>query len=260
MKQYVGRKQSSNNADWLYAVEHIEELISPEEVEIYAAKAAERISQACSGKKVAYAWSGGKDSIVLGDILAKLGITEGYFAYCDLDYPAFISWVKANRPAGVTMMHTGYNLEWLAKHQELIFATGHTGQRWHQISQKGPFTEMFFSHGLELLLLGHRVIDGNVCGPEGFIRKKTGEVRYNPLYDWPHEAILGYIHYHGLSLPPFYGWKDGYVQGTHAWPERDHCKTLHQGYQEVYDIDSSIIIEAARYIPSALDFLREVGV
>ena len=260
MKQYVGRKQSSNNADWLYAVEHIEEFISPEEVEIYAAKAAERISQACSGKKVAYAWSGGKDSIVLGDILAKLGITEGYFAYCDLDYPAFISWVKANRPAGVTMMHTGYNLEWLAKHQELIFATGHTGQRWHQISQKGPFTEMFFSHGLDLLLLGHRVIDGNVCGPEGFIRKKTGEVRYNPLYDWPHEAILGYIHYHGLSLPPFYGWKDGYVQGTHAWPERDHCKTLHQGYQEVYDIDSSIIIEAARYIPSALDFLREVGV
>lgn len=260
MKRVLGRKRSSSSADWMDAVERIEEFISPEEVEIFAAQAAERIRKACAGKKVAYAWSGGKDSIVLADILEKQDVSEGYFAYCDLDYPEFIRWVNANKPDGVKMMHTGYDLEWLAKHQELIFATGLVGQRWHQISQKGPFTEMFFGNGLDILILGHRIIDGNVCGTEGFIRKKSGEVRFNPLYDWPHEAILGYIHYNNIPLPPVYKWKDGYIQGTHAWPERDYCDTLDQGYREVYDIDPAIIMEAAKYIPSALRFLREVGV
>ena len=36
MTRILGRKHHSSNADWLYAVEHIEELISPEEVQEYA--------------------------------------------------------------------------------------------------------------------------------------------------------------------------------------------------------------------------------
>lgn len=258
MINYLGRKHGSKNSQWLYAVEHIEELITSAEVDNFESSAVERIHRVCDGKKAGFAWSGGKDSIVLGDILGKLGITTGYFAYCDLDYPAFIKWVQENKPAGVLMMHTGYGLKWLSEHQELIFARGIIGQKWHQFSQMGPFTNMFFGGNLDVLLLGHRIIDGNVCGKDGLIRKQTGETRFNPMYDWPHEAVLGYIHYHGLKMPPIYGWKDGYVQGTHAWPERDYCETLNQGYQEVYDIDSSIILEAAKYIPSAHAFLEGV--
>ena len=97
------------------------------------------------------------------------------------------------------------------------------------------------------------------AGKDGFIRKKTGEIRFNPLYDWPHEAILGYIHYHRLALPPIYGWKDGYTQGTHAWPERDYCNSLNQGYREVWDIDHTVIEKAAEYIPSARSFLEGVS-
>ncbi len=259
MKRVLGSKHSTKNEDWLAAVAQIEDLITFDEVEELTAKAAARILAATGGKHVAYAYSAGKDSIVLSSILNRLDIKEGYFAYCDLDYPAFISWVLQNRPEGVTMMHTGYGLPWLAEHQELIFARGPVGQRWHQISQKGPFTSMIFDHRLDLLILGHRVIDGNVCGKDGFIRKKTGEIRFNPLYDWPHEAILGYIHYHRLALPPIYGWKDGYTQGTHAWPERDYCNSLNQGYREVWDIDHTIIEKAAEYISSARSFLEGVS-
>ncbi len=259
MNTILKSKHHTRNAEWLYAVEHIEELISLEEVERFTAEATRRIIAASRGKHVGFAYSAGKDSIVLASILNGIGIREGYFAYCDLDYPAFIDWVRKNRPDGVKMMHTGYDLPWLAEHQELIFARGPVGQRWHQISQKGPFSSMIQDHGLDLLILGHRVIDGNVCGKDGFIRKKTGEVRFNPLYDWPHEAVLGYIHYHGIPLPPIYSWKDGYTQGTHAWPERDYCDSLAQGYREVYEIDKSIIVKAAEYIPSARDFLRGVS-
>lgn len=257
MTRYLGRKQSSNQEDWLYAVEHIEELISADEVDAYAAKAIADIRREASGKKAAYAWSGGKDSIVLANLCEAAGVTTGYFAYSDLDYPAFISWCMEHKPAGVIPMHTGYDLDWLAMHQELIFARGRTGQQWHIFNQRKPFTRMISENSLDVLVLGHRVIDGNVCGTDGYIRKKSGEVRYNPLKDWPHEALLGYIHYHHIELPPIYLWKNGFVNGTHAWPERELCDSLNQGYREVYEIDPSIITRAAEKIPSARRFLEE---
>ena len=260
MKQVLGRKQSSRNEDWLRAWEHIEELISPEEVSSFASSARDEIRAATTGKRAAYAYSAGKDSIVLADLCEAAGVHTGYFAYCDLDYPAFVRWVEANKPAGVQMMHTGYGLDWLYHHQNLIFAEGQVGQRWHQISQRGPFTRMFFENRLDLLLMGHRKIDGNNCGPDGYIRKQSGETRFSPLRDWPHEALLGYIHYHGLALPPIYGWTDGWVQGTHAWPEREFCsEDIMKGYREIYEIDPGIVIEAAQKIPSARRFLEGVS-
>ena len=261
MKQILGRKQTSRNDDWLYAWAHIEKLISREEVSFFADATLSEIQTATAGKKAAFAYSAGKDSIVLADLCEKAGITTGFFAYCDLDYPAFVAWVKANKPAGVRMMHTGVDLEWLRKHQELIFAEGPEGQYWHQISQRRPFSRMFFDNDLDLLLVGHRRIDGNFCGPRGYIRKLSGEVRFSPLRDWPHEALLGYIHYNGLALPPIYGWKDGWVQGTHAWPEREFCsQDIMKGYREVYEIDPEIVIHAAGVIPSARRFLEEACV
>lgn len=260
MRRYIGRKQTSSNSDWLYAVENIESLISADEVEAYAADAVETIRSVANGNHVAFAWSGGKDSIVLAALCADAGVTEGYMAYSALDYPAFVQWCRENKPAGVTMMNTGYDLDWLSRNQELLFAQGAVGQRWHQISQRRPFTRMYFDKHLDILLVGHRTIDGNVCGCDGYIRKNSGEVRFAPMADWPHEVLLGYIHYHHLLLPPIYSWKDGYVQGTHAWPEREFCGTLEQGYREVYDIDPSIILAAAEKIPTAKAFLeKEAG-
>ena len=259
MKKVIGSKHRTTNGQWLDAITHIESLVTPEEVETFAEIATECIRSASLSRHAAFAWSGGKDSIVLADLCEKAGVHEGYFAYCDLDYPAFIRWCEANKPEGVKMMHTGYGLDLLVEHPELIFARGMIGQRWHQISQRRPFTRMFFDNDLDVLLVGHRTIDGNVCGDEFTIRKNTGETRFSPIADWPHEILLGYIHYHRLALPPIYGWKDGFIQGTHAWPERDYCDSLEQGYREVYEIDPSIIIDAARKIPSAAAFLKEVG-
>ena len=54
-------------------------------------------------------------------------------------------------------------------------------------------------------------------------------------------------------------WKDGFLQGTHAWPSREHIESLEQGYREVYEIDPSIIVAAAEHIESARRFLKEVA-
>ena len=50
MKQVLGRKQTSKNEDWIYAWEHIEDLISPEEVEEYAAASLAEMREAVAGK------------------------------------------------------------------------------------------------------------------------------------------------------------------------------------------------------------------
>ncbi len=119
MKHFLGRKQTSSNADWLYALDHIEELISRSEVEALASQAIDDIRAAAAGKRVAYAWSGGKDSLVLSKLCEAAGVGTGYFAYSDLDYPAFVQWCLKNKPAGVVPMHTGYNLDWLVKHTSM---------------------------------------------------------------------------------------------------------------------------------------------
>ena len=155
MIKYLGRKQSSKNADWLYAMENIERLISREEVNDFAEKAVADVQRESAGIKAAYAWSGGKDSIVLGDICEKAGIETGYFAYSELDYPEFVRWCMEHKPDGVIPINTGYDLEWLSRHQNLIFAEGQLGQRWHIINQRGPFTDMFFDNGLDVLVVGH---------------------------------------------------------------------------------------------------------
>ena len=165
MIQMLGRKQTSKNSDWLYAYTNIEDLISPEEVQAYADDSLKEIRRETFGKRAAYAYSAGKDSIVLADLCEKAGISRGYFAYCDLDYPAFVAWVREHKPAGVVMMHTGYGLDWLYQHQNLIFAEGQLGQRWHQISQRGPFTSMFFDNHLDVLIVGHRRIDTVLADP-----------------------------------------------------------------------------------------------
>lgn len=71
MKCILGRKQNIKNEDWLYAIEHIEELVSKEEMELMEAITVDEIRKATEGKKAAYAWSGGKDSIVLANLCRK---------------------------------------------------------------------------------------------------------------------------------------------------------------------------------------------
>lgn len=67
-----------------------------------------------------------------------------------------------------------------------------------------------------------------------------------------------YIHYHQLTLPPIYGWKNGYLCGTHPWPARQWTGSIENGWREVYDIDPSIVLAAAEKIDSARAFLKGV--
>ena len=259
MKIVLGRKQSIRNEDWLDAMARIEEYVSREELDEAVITAVERIKEAAANKHVAYAWSGGKDSIVLSKLCEMAGIKESYFAHTELEYPAFLNWCMEHLPEGCTPVNLGYDLDWLVKHPRMLFPTPEDDQKWHKLIQITAFEKVFFEHNLDMLIVGHRTIDGNVCGPDGYIRKKSGEVRYSPIADWPHELILAFIHYYDLALPPIYDWKDGYWYGTHTWAERGRTGDKEEGYREVYEIDPSIVVAAAEKIESARLFLAEVA-
>jgi len=254
------KKQAQTNDDWLVAVRHIRETVSQDEIEKAVLSAVSEIRQVTAGKNVAYAWSGGKDSIVLSKLCEMAGIHNSMFAHSELEYPEFLSWCMKHKPDGCTVMNVGPDLDWLAEHPEMLFPRkSRTVYRWYCIVQQKGIREYFREHKLDMMLVGHRNADGNHTGTTHIITNREGVTRYSPMARWPHEYILAAIEYYGLELPPIYGWKNGYRNGTHSWPCRLYVDSVKQGYQEVYEIDPSIVMKAAEKLGSARAFLREVS-
>ena len=254
----LGRKQvNKSNDSWQYVVDHIEEMVTREECDRAAEAMAARISLATAGKAAAFAWSGGKDSLVLADICRKIGITKCALFLTKLEYPVFENWLLEHKPQGCEVIELPYDLDWLAQHPEMLFPKGKEMQLWHKLVQRRSMIGYFNSAHLDILMIGHRRIDGNTCGKDGYTRRKSGEVLYAPLYDWPHELIFAYIHYHGLEMPPIYGWDKGYFNGTHFWPSRI-CDSPAEGWREVYEIDPSVVTAAAEKLDAARAFLEGV--
>ncbi|MFV0240210.1 MAG: phosphoadenosine phosphosulfate reductase family protein [Lacrimispora sphenoides] len=254
MKMVLGRKQSINNADWIQAMKDIEQLVSQEELEELVTSTVEEIKLQTAGKKAAYAWSAGKDSLVLGDICQQAGIIDSMIGVCDLEYPVFMQWIEDNKPTGCQVINTGQDLEWLLRHPEMIFPKESTkAARWFAIVQHRAQAKYYKEQQLDMILLGRRRVDGNYVGSGGNIYTSKGVSRYSPLAAWQHEYILAYIHYNKIALPPIYGWYNGYKCGTHPWPARQWTEN---GWKEVFNIDPDIVRGAAKYIPAAKDFLE----
>lgn len=257
----LGRKQRIKNEDWISTLENIEDVVSQSEINKLAKKTISVIKAAAKGKRAAYAWSAGKDSIVLGKLCEQAGITECLIGVCDLEYPAFMAWINENKPEKCEIINVGLGLDWLAAHENMLFPQDSaTAAKWFSLVQHQAQRQYFKDHELDMLLLGRRRADGNYVGKGSNIYTDgKGVTRYSPLADWTHEHILAYIHYNNIPLPPIYGWKNGFLCGTHPWPARQWTGSIDDGWQEVYDIDSSIVQLAAEKIESAKRFLDERG-
>lgn len=258
MQNILGRKQSIENRDWLAAMDKIEELVPKVELDELVAETVEEIKLQTVGKKAAYAWSGGKDSLVLGEICRTAGIKECMLAVCDLEYPAFMNWIQEHKPEGLEIINTGQNTEWLKKHPEMLFPrNSKTAARWFSIVQHKAQAQYYRAHELDVLLLGRRRADGNYCGRGSNIYTDgKGVTKYSPLAGWKHEAVLAYIHYYGVPMPPIYDWAKGYLCGTHPWPARQYTETEENAWKEVFEIDPEIVREAAKVFPGAKKYIR----
>lgn len=257
MGDVLGRKQRIKNSDWIEAIGKIEQMVSRKDLDQLVNKTVKEIKKKTKGKKAAYAWSGGKDSLVLGDICRMAGITSCVLVICNLEYKAFIDWAEKNKPQELSVINTGQDMKWLAAHPHMLFPQDSKyAARWFQIVQHRGQARYYKEKGLDMLLLGRRRADGNYVGRgDNVYTNGQGITRYSPLSDWTHEQVLAYIHYYNLEMPPIYNWKNGYVCGTHPWPARQWTGNIQAAWSEIYEIDKSIVIEAAGSIQSAKEFL-----
>lgn len=253
----LGRKQSMDNSRWLAAVANIESLISHQELKTLIEKTVSEIQEKTAGKNAAFAWSAGKDSIVLANICQSVGIGASVIGMCALEYPVFMDWVSQHLPENCTIINTGQDIAWLSKHQEMLFPQdSKTAAKWFSIVQHKAQMQYFHDNDLDILLLGRRRADGNYVGSkDGIYTDKKGVTRYSPLHQWRHEDILAYIHYYCLDLPPIYNWHNGYLCGTHPWPARQWTGSIENGWREVDQIDPAIVEKAAEHINSAREYL-----
>lgn len=257
MDNELGIKQKLKNSDWIDTFRKVEQLVSKKELDQLVDKTVKEIKKKSKGKKAAYAWSGGKDSLVLGDICRRAGITSCVLVICNLEYKAFIEWVKLHKPPELSIINTGQDMKWLVAHQQMLFPQeSKVASQWFQIVQHRGQAKYYREQRLDILLLGRRKADGNYVGKGNNIYTNGhGVTRYSPLSDWTHEQMLAYILYYKLEMPPIYGWKNGYLCGTHPWPARQWTGSVENAWAEIYEIDNSIVFEAAVYIQSAKDFL-----
>ena len=235
----LGKKQSISNDDWLAAFPLIKNIVPEHEIIKLEADTIKDIKEKTAGKKAAYGWSGGKDSIVLGALCRKAGIHDCLLAVCNLEYPVFMDWLIANQPEGLEIINTGQDMEWLIAHPEMLFPDAGKSDpdrrrkaaaltnKWFAIVQHRAQTKYFVERNLDVLVIGRRKADGNFIGKGGNIYTNgKGVTRFSPLAYWKHEQILAYIAYYSLAMPPIYSWPNGYKCGTHPWPARQWIDSI----------------------------------
>ena len=123
MAKYVLKSKYHNTQeDWVNVYNNISSYISREEIEEKINKTVERIKDVVKDKKVAYAWSGGKDSLALQIIMEKMGIDKGIAAISkELEYTNFLQYIYKNIPKGIEIINIPVKFEYLNKHLELLF-------------------------------------------------------------------------------------------------------------------------------------------
>lgn len=259
MKIVLGRRYRVKPEHWTEVWRNIERYVSRDEVAAASAQKVREIRRITAGKKCAIAWSGGKDSLVVQELAARAGIRQGVFAYTKLEYPAFMKWVLEHKPADVEAVCSGQDLAWLARNPDFLFPGNKKRQniaRWYSIVQHACQNRYYREHQLDMLLLGRRLADGNIVkrneAGDFVYTNGQGITLYNCIAEWPHELTLGFIVYNKIPMPPVYEWKDGFYLGTHSWNQRDPRDNSDlTAWREVYEIDPSIVKEAAAYFPAA---------
>ena len=259
------RKQRSDHAVWLAA---FAEIASQPDVGDRARRLVDeavadiRRRLSTAGRRPAFGWSGGKDSLALEVVAEAAGIHECVLVISDLEYPAFLGWATDNMPAGLTVVVRPWDLEWLVSHPKMLFpADAETAGKWFAGIQHWGQRRFCETHDFDVLLMGRRRSDGNYCGKRGadMYRDRDGFVRWSPLADWSHEDVLTVLAGYDRTLPPCYTWPRGFRVGTGPWPARQWTGTVEQGWAEVAEIDRSIVETAAWRIPSAAAALERIG-
>lgn len=253
-------KRNSSEEDWWQSFN--EPAYSEQYIRHKVSQTIDEIKSITKGRKLAMAWSGGKDSIALQLIMEKSGLDyDSFIVISRMEYPEFIKWINDNKPKGLNFVTSNHDFEWLASHNEMLFPQDSTtNAKWYKIVQHEGQRAFARSNDIDIMILGRRKADGNYTGRgTNHYQKKTETfMRYCPIADWKHEEVMALLHYEGVKMPPIYSYPNGFRNGTHPIGARPNTTSYEQAYNELYSIDPRIVEEMAEHIQSARDYIKEV--
>lgn len=261
----MNHRPKLNSVKWQKMLEDCTKHYSREYIDNLEKKTIKAIKKVTKNyKNVCSGWIGGKDSLVLDSILRKSGIRFTPIMWRGVnEYPCMAKWIKKNQPADlITEIVDDFDLDFLEKNPEYLFCKGDTKKKWLSLKWK-RYDKDIPKHNFDLFIVARRTADRNVCGKEenNFIIKKDKYSTYSPLAKWNHEETLAYIKYNNIKLPPLYNFKRGFTVGSIAmgeWTEyAQYDLTEKEVWDEIYDIDKSIVINASEKLTSAKKYLKE---
>lgn len=246
----LARKQRSTHEDWLGPLADAYDRPDRVRASMLVALAAQRVRDLTREhryQRVAFGWSGGKDSQGLRVVCEAAGVTNCVLVISELEYPAFLAWATDHMPWGCHVEARPMDMRWLSAHQDWLFPTdARTAGRWFKAVQHDGQRSFARRVRLDALVLGRRRADGNYCGTDGHYRDRDGFARLSPCFDWSHEDLLCVLGAYEMPLPPCYGWPRGFRVGTGPWPARQWTTSLAHGWAEVASIDRTVVEHAAR--------------
>lgn len=266
----LGKKQSISHEQFVNSYRNITSIVSKQELDNLIDRTVEDIKTKTKGKRSAYAWSGGKDSIALQGVCELAGVMPCVFGMTNLEFPDFLRWITDNMPHELEVINTRQDITWLHKNPNMLFPQNSTiSAKWFSSVQHKAQREFYLKRKLDLIILGRRIGDGNFVGRNGEnIYTSKGVTRFSPIATWRHEDIFAYLHYYKVSwedyqakpyrspLPPIYVWPRGFRVGTGPWAARMWTDSIEHGWEETWKIDKQVVKEAASYIQSAWEFVK----
>jgi 3'-phosphoadenosine 5'-phosphosulfate sulfotransferase (PAPS reductase)/FAD synthetase len=260
----LGRKQSiADPLVWQEQMARARDVVTDVELDALTAATVGQVrAELAAGRRIAYAWSGGKDSQALRYVMEQAGVPACMVGMTiGLEWPAMLRWQTDHMPPGCEVVTVALDLPWLIKHPSMLFPQGAHGPRWFSLVQHRAQRVYFQREGLELLALGRRRKDGNFVGRDGQDRytDRHGLTRWSPMADWTHEQVFALIDRHNIPLPPCYHWPRGFQVGTGPWPARQWTTSPDHGWAECWAIDSTVVRAAAATLPAAADWMSRNG-
>lgn len=255
-KSTLKSRAFNTQEQWMNVWNNYDKYVSIEEMKALESKTLKEMLEVTNGKKCGYAYSGGKDSVVLSILCNKIGIYDGICAISSLFFDKSIEHIKSTLPQGLTLVDTGQDMQWLFENQEQYLFSDDMFQ-WYKIGHLQAQKEFHQEHDLDLMLKGKRRQDGNNIGTD-LIRtnSRTGN-EYNPIRDWTHEEVIAYMRYHGKTLSEFYWTEYGFHFGDVEWPSMNLQKgmSVYDMWDYIYSFQPSAVIKASEGIKSAKKYL-----
>lgn len=257
----LGRR-TIRDGDWRIARDRARAHVTDTELDALIDDTVHAITAQARTARIAYAWSGGKNSQVLAWLMGRAGIHQSVMGVtAGLEWPAMTTWRAQHLPLGCDVYTVPVGLPWLATRSHMLFPQGRHGAWWPALVDHRAQARYFHREALDVLAVGRRRVDGNYTGAHGADRytNADGVTRWSPIAHWTHEQVFALIDRERLPMPPCYRWPRGFQVGTGAWPARQWTDDTAHGFAECWAIDPSVVCDAATVLPRAAAWMRATG-